>query len=101
MVLCSIVFGISDDNSGDLRNKNAKRGRREKKCSCLMSCFVIVGKMNKRVRKYIGIIVAILMYYAVHEGAHFICAVFLGVFKQINIMGIGVQISDNKSRAYI
>jgi hypothetical protein len=48
--------------------------------------------MDKRVRQYIGIIAAILTYYVVHEGAHFICAVILGVFKQINFMGVGVQI---------
>ncbi len=56
-----------------------------------MNCFVILEKINKRVRQYAGIIVAILIYYAIHEGAHFICAFLLGVFKQINIMGIGTM----------
>ncbi len=56
-----------------------------------MNCFVILEKINKRVRQYSGIIVAILIYYALHEGAHFICAFLLGVFKQINIMGIGTM----------
>lgn len=35
---------------------------------------------------------AILIYYVIHEGSHLIYALFLGVFKQINLMGLGVQI---------
>ena len=48
--------------------------------------------MNKRTRQYLGLLVAILSYYIVHEGAHFIYALATGTFKQINIMGLGVQI---------
>ena len=48
--------------------------------------------MNKRVRQYIGLISAILAYYVIHEGAHFVYALSLGVFKCINFMGLGVQI---------
>lgn len=48
--------------------------------------------MSKRVRQYIGLIMAILIYYVIHEGSHLIYALFLGVFKQINLMGLGVQI---------
>ena len=48
--------------------------------------------MNKRTRQYLGLLVAILAYYIVHEGAHFIYALATGTFKQINIMGLGVQI---------
>ena len=35
---------------------------------------------------------AILVYYVVHEGAHLLYALYVGVFKQINFMGLGVQI---------
>ena len=35
---------------------------------------------------------AVLAYYIIHEGAHLIYALITGVFKQINVMGMGVQI---------
>lgn len=48
--------------------------------------------MNKRIRQYIGIFSAILAYYMLHEGAHLVYAICIGVFKQINFMGLGMQI---------
>ncbi|WP_044916361.1 hypothetical protein [Butyrivibrio sp. WCE2006] len=48
--------------------------------------------MNKRFRQYIGIVIAIVTYYVVHEGAHLICAASFGVFKQIIFSGIGMEI---------
>ena len=48
--------------------------------------------MSKRTRQYIGILAALAAYYLVHEGAHLLYAVCTGVFKQINFMGLGVQI---------
>ena len=48
--------------------------------------------MSKRGRQYIGLFVAILAYYVIHEGAHFIYALILGTFKKINIIGLGVQV---------
>ena len=48
--------------------------------------------MNKRMRQYIGLIAAIIAYYVIHEGTHFLYALSLGVFKQINFMGLGMQI---------
>ena len=46
----------------------------------------------KRARQYMGILAAAAAYYSVHEGAHLLCAVLLGAFKQIRFMGIGMQI---------
>ena len=46
----------------------------------------------KRVRQYIGILAAVAAHYSVHEGAHLLCAVFLGSFRQIRFMGIGMQV---------
>lgn len=46
----------------------------------------------KRVRQYIGILAAVAAYYSVHEGVHLLCAVFLGTFRQIRFMGIGMQV---------
>ena len=48
--------------------------------------------MSKRARQYLGLASAILAYYLLHEGAHLVYALVLGVFKQINFMGLGVQI---------
>lgn len=49
--------------------------------------------MSKRTRQYIGILAALAAYYLVHEGAHLLYALLTGVFKQINFMGLGVQIN--------
>ena len=48
--------------------------------------------MSKRARQYTGILAALAAYYLVHEGAHLLYALFTGVLKQINFMGLGVQI---------
>ena len=48
--------------------------------------------MSKRVRQLVDIFAAIVAYYLIHEGAHLLYAVCTGVFKQINFMGLGVQI---------
>lgn len=48
--------------------------------------------MSKRFRQYIGILAAVIAYYIIHEGAHLVTALYYGMFRQINIMGMGVQI---------
>ena len=48
--------------------------------------------MTKRTRQYLGILAAIAAYYFVHEGAHFLCALLMGTFKNVHFMGIGMQI---------
>lgn len=48
--------------------------------------------MNKRMRQYLGLCFAIIAYYIIHEGAHLLYALSIGVFKQINFMGLGIQI---------
>lgn len=48
--------------------------------------------MNKKYRQYIGLAVAVLMYYIIHEGAHLVVALAQGAFRQIIFMGLGVQI---------
>lgn len=48
--------------------------------------------MSKRIRQYLGILAALAAYYFVHEGAHLLYALLTGVFKQIRLMGLGVQI---------
>lgn len=48
--------------------------------------------MNKRIRQYIGLFAAVFTYYFIHEGAHLVYALCIGVFKQVNFMGLGMQI---------
>ena len=48
--------------------------------------------MSKRFRQYSGILAAVIAYYFVHEGAHLVTALYYDVFRQINMMGLGVQI---------
>lgn len=48
--------------------------------------------MSKRARQYIGLFAAIVAYYVIHEGAHLLYAIATGTFKQINFMGLGMQI---------
>ena len=48
--------------------------------------------MNKRIRQYVGLLSAIIAYYLLHEGAHLLYALLIGAFKQINLMGLGMQI---------
>lgn len=54
--------------------------------------------MSKRKRQYIGILAAVVAYYIIHEGAHLVVAVLLGAFKQINFMGLGIQIDIFRER---
>ena len=48
--------------------------------------------MSKRTRQYLGLIVAIISYYMIHEGAHLLYAMTIGVYKRINMIGLGVQV---------
>lgn len=48
--------------------------------------------MTKKSRQYLSILVAMICYYIIHEGAHLLYALTHGVFKNINFMILGVQI---------
>ena len=48
--------------------------------------------MSRRIRQYTGIFTAVIAYYIIHEGAHLLTALYYGVFKGINFMGLGMQI---------
>ena len=54
--------------------------------------------MSKRIRQIVGIFAAVVAYYLIHEGAHLLYAVCAGVFKQINFMGLGVQVEAYADR---
>lgn len=54
--------------------------------------------MTKRTRQYLGILAAIAAYYLVHEGAHFLCALLMGTFKNIRFMGIVCKSKSMQNR---
>lgn len=49
-------------------------------------------------RKLGGLLIAVFLYYVLHEGAHLVYALALGTFKQINIIGLGIQIETYRER---
>lgn len=46
----------------------------------------------KRLRQYAGIAAAVLIYYLVHEGAHLSYALYAGAFKELLVLGPGMQV---------
>jgi len=52
----------------------------------------------KRIRQYIGILAALVVYYVIHEGAHLVMALIQGVFKEVKFMGLGIQIDVFRDR---
>jgi hypothetical protein len=48
--------------------------------------------MTKRIRQYVGLVLSVLAYFVIHEGAHLLYAVINGSFKQIRFIGLGIQI---------
>lgn len=52
----------------------------------------------KRVRQYLAALIAILTYYCIHEGSHFLYALWHGALKQVNLMPLGVQVDVYRDR---
>lgn len=48
--------------------------------------------MTKKSRQYISILIAVIAYYLIHEGAHLLYAIITQTFKSINFLGLGIQI---------
>ena len=48
--------------------------------------------MTKQTRQTLGLLSAVVVYYIIHEGAHLLYALAMGVFKEIHFMGLGMQI---------
>lgn len=50
-------------------------------------------KLEKSVKQWLGVFIAIVSYYIIHEGTHLLLALILGVFERIRFVGIwGIQI---------
>ena len=54
--------------------------------------------MNKKARQYLGLLAAVFAYYLIHEGAHLLYALSTGTFRQINLLGLGIQIDIYRER---
>lgn len=53
----------------------------------------------KTLRQWAGLVSALLAYYVIHEGAHLLYALCVGVFKTIHFVGIfGVQVDIYRER---
>lgn len=52
--------------------------------------------MKQNMRKTGALVSAILLYYLIHEGAHMIYAIKLGVFRYLQFTGLGVQVVTNR-----
>lgn len=48
--------------------------------------------VKRNIRKWSALLIAIIVYFLIHEGAHLIYAFGTGTLKQINILGVGIQI---------
>ncbi len=51
-----------------------------------------MNQLNKRTRQYVGLLAAVVAYYLIHEGAHLLYALWVGAFKRVNFMSLGVQV---------
>ncbi len=52
--------------------------------------------MQSNMRKWIGLIAAVFLYYLIHEGCHFAVAMGYGAFEKVRIMVQGVQVVVKK-----
>ena len=52
-------------------------------------------RIKNNLRKWFALICAILLYYIIHEGSHVIVALLYGVFEEVKILGLGVQVVAN------
>ena len=48
--------------------------------------------MAKKVRQYACLIMAVVVYFLIHEGAHALVALYYGVFESIRFLGVGIQV---------
>lgn len=48
--------------------------------------------MQNNLRKWLSLMISIILYYVIHEGTHVIVALYYGVFQKIRILGLGIQV---------
>lgn len=47
---------------------------------------------RQNIRKWSALMIAVTCYFFIHEGAHLLYALYVGTFKQVNFIGLGIQI---------
>lgn len=50
-------------------------------------------KVSGNIRKWCALMVAVFLYYFIHEGSHLVIALLYGVFQEIRFLGAGVQVA--------
>ena len=64
-----------------------------------MGVFVFLREsMERNIRKWTSLLIAILCYYLIHEGSHLIFALMYGAFEKIKIIFPGIQIVCNTDK---
>ncbi len=53
------------------------------------------NRVSTNLRKWISLILAVLIYYVIHEGSHVLAALSCGVFEAVKFLGAGVQVVIN------
>lgn len=64
---------------------------------CICNVEVIM-EMKSKIRKWLAIVITAVSYFIVHEGAHLLVALLLGIFEKMRFMGIGMQIVIDTSK---
>lgn len=54
--------------------------------------------MKKQTRQLLGLALAVVLYYILHEGAHLMMALGYGTFQKIRFLGLGVQVVADVQR---
>jgi len=55
-------------------------------------------KLEENFRKWTALFISIILYFIIHEGAHLIYAILTNTFKQINFVGIGIQVDISRDK---
>lgn len=48
--------------------------------------------IKRNARRWFALIIAVILYFTIHEGAHVIYALMIGEFKAIHFLGLGIQV---------
>ncbi len=53
------------------------------------------NRVFTNLRKWVSLIIAVLIYYLIHEGSHLVVAYIYDAFEEVKFLGIGVQVVIN------
>ena len=49
---------------------------------------IMKERISTNLRKWSNLIIAIILYYIIHECSHIVVAIFYGVFEKVKILGL-------------